>query len=96
MKKLSDLLPKFQPQDKEEEIGGILRQGRIKKLETPISSKDAWCQDCGSKLGYVCSHKEFKLWFCGEDKCLEKDCEITKKMAQKNRSYSYLNPRKSV
>lgn len=66
-------------------VTALLRRGRKTLLTPPRESLDMECQDCGSVEGYTCRDGDHRCWFCANDKCLEKDSEITKEMAQRAR-----------
>ena len=64
-------------------VTALLRKGTKTVFISPRKSLDMECQDCGSTAGYTCRDGADKCWFCANEKCLEKDVEITKKMARK-------------
>lgn len=79
MRAIADILPTVETQKDLVMIDGHLRRGRATIYGVKVGSNQMTCQDCGSTEGYTCRDGEHKVWFCATEKCLETDCELTKK-----------------
>jgi len=77
MRTLAQVLPKIHTQKEPVMVDGILRRGRTTIYGVKVSTDQMTCQDCGNTEGYTCRDGKHKVWFCGNDKCIETDCAIT-------------------
>lgn len=92
MKTLQEVMgstPPFKPTTDSVTVMAVLRDGKKTLLNPYKDSLEMECQDCGSMEGYTCWDSSHRCWFCANEKCLEKDTQITKKLARRARHYDY-------